>query len=116
MKQFFRRPERLLMVAAGAFLCATSLAAIVRATGGEESPTVPVVQRAYDREAKTGNARHDANLRIVEAKCKRNQPHVFGCFISFTDRLDPDERLYFDVAELSDRQGVWQLTSGICKR
>ena len=94
-----------------------ALAATVVTRSETESgmPGIDTIQLAYDSESTAGNEKHDKNLKIVESRCHQRQPHAYSCFVSFTSSLDPDSRLYFDVAEVTEDAGQWRLKSGICK-
>jgi len=98
-------------------MSAAGVATAVYSRAGADVPNVLVLQRAYDREANSGNAAHDANLLVNDALCyKRQQPGLFYCIVAFTDRRDPDRRLNYDISEVSAERGGWQLKSGLCKR
>ncbi len=82
----------------------------------EMVPDIEVLQSTYDLEVNSGNELHDRNLKIIEANCKKFDPLTYRCFVSFISRADPDMRLYYDVAEISNTGTGWNLTSGLCKR
>jgi hypothetical protein len=106
----------LVLFAAGA-ISAVGLAVLIYERAGSDAPDVSFLQRAYDREANSGNAAHDANLLVKDALCyRRQQPGLFYCIVAFTDRRDPDQRQYYDIAEVSAEGDGWQLKSGLCKR
>ena len=79
-------------------------------------PSIGVIQAAYDSETITKNKKHDRNIQIVDAQCQQRLPKFYRCFVSFTSRIDPDARLYYDVAEVAQERNRWMLKSGICKR
>jgi hypothetical protein len=111
----FRRRQAAFAVAG--IVSAAGVATAVFSRAGADIPNVLVLQRAYDREANSGNAVHDANLLVDDALCyRRQQSGLFYCIVAFTDRRDPDRRLYYDIAEVSAERGDWQLKSGLCKR
>jgi hypothetical protein len=85
---------------------------------GADIPDTAILQNAYDREADSGSAAHDANLRVVDALCNRRQqlPGMFLCVVAFTDRRDPKKELYYDIAEVAAVGSKWRLESGLCKR
>jgi hypothetical protein len=86
--------RRLVLFAAGA-ISAAGLAVLIYERAGSDAPDVPILQRAYDSEASSGNAAHDANLLVNDALCyRRQQPGLFYCIVAFTDRRDPDRRLF----------------------
>ena len=78
-------------------------------------PNVSLLQAAYDWEATPGNAKHDKDVKIVEAHCF-GKSGVYRCFVTYINKRDQDRRLYFDVAEVVGVGGNWTLKSGICKR
>jgi hypothetical protein len=111
----FRRRQAAFALAG--MMSAAGVATAVYSRAEPDVPNVLVLQRAYDREANSGNAAHDANLLVNDALCyRRQQSGLFYCIVAFTDRRDPDRRLHYDIAEVSAERGGWQLKSGLCKR
>ena len=111
----FRRRQAAFVLAG--MMSAAGVATAVYSRAGADVPNLLVLQRAYDREANSGNAAHDVNLLVNDALCyQRQQSGLFYCIVAFTDRRDPDRRLYYDIAEVSAERGGWQLKSGLCKR
>ena len=112
--------SRFKIIVLGCFtvISAGALAAFVAKSGLAEAPFLPdvkIIQAAYDSEEASGNTNHDKNLKIVEAQCNEPHPGDYSCFVSFTNRLDAEERLYYDVAEVKKSGDIWILKSGICK-
>jgi hypothetical protein len=85
---------------------------------GADIPNITILQNAYDREADSGTAAHDANLQVVDTLCNRRQqqPGMFLCVVAFTDRRDSSKELYYDIAEVAAEGAKWRLKSGLCKR
>lgn len=114
-------PKLRLFVTIAAGICASvSLAAFgfrsySDANASPALPDIAIIQAAYDKEATPGNTKHDKDLKIVDARCYEKERGSFGCFVSFINRRDSDKRLYFDVAEVTRGNGIWNLKSGICK-
>jgi hypothetical protein len=87
----------------------------VSAWDGSRSPSVGEIQAAYDLELERGDARHDPGLRVVEATCESEVRRKFLCQISFVADRDIEQRLYFDVVEITANAAKWELTSGLCR-
>jgi len=82
-----------------------------------ETPTVDIIQKAYEQEAPSSGVRHDKGLKIVEAACDSgDESRRFLCQVSFVSEDDPDKRLYFDIVAAALTDKGWVLTSGLCKR
>jgi hypothetical protein len=77
-------------------------------------PTAQSVQSAYD-EARVENAeRHAYDLVIETAQCSAMKAGGYACQIDFVRRAAPEQRLFFDVVTLDERDGRWVLLSGLC--
>jgi hypothetical protein len=84
--------------------------------GAPARPDLTSLQLTYDREEAQGSTLHDKGLRIVEASCEAPSDGRSLCQVTFLSKDDPDERLYFDVIAVAQRNGRWELQSGLCKR
>jgi hypothetical protein len=85
---------------------------------GEEavSPTIETIQAAYDSAKLEEADRHDDQLQIRAADCRRLDAENFTCQVGFTDRRSTGDRLYFDVIGLDRVDRAWKLVSGLCRR
>lgn len=85
---------------------------------GEEalSPTIETIQAAYDSAKLEEADRHDDQLQIHAAECRRVDTENFTCQVGFTDRRSTSDRLYFDVIGLDRVDRAWRLVSGLCRR
>jgi hypothetical protein len=85
----------------------------------ERTPNVSVIQAAYEREASSGRSLHDTGLQVREAKCHTSAGERVGdrflCEVTFISRVDPTQRLYFDIVAVARDGNDWKLTSGLCK-
>jgi hypothetical protein len=95
-----------------AWLC--SLASLF--CGAPAKPDLSTLQLTYDREEAGGSTLHDKGLRLVEASCNTPSDGKSLCQVTFLSKDDPDQRLYFDVIAVANRNGRWELESGLCKR
>ena len=84
--------------------------------GQPVKPDISALQLTYDREEASGSALHDKGLRIIEASCDAPSDGRFLCQVTFLSKEDPEQRLYFDVVAVTQREGRWSLESGLCKR
>jgi len=80
------------------------------------SPTVASVQAAYEREAATGDPKHDKGLEVLAVECGAPRSRQHLCWITFTTRTNPERPLYYDVASIEETDGGFKLTSGLCRR
>jgi hypothetical protein len=81
-----------------------------------QTPTVAVVQAAYDSAKLEDVATHDDQLLIRQTDCRRLGDDKFTCQVGFTDRRSTGDRLYFDVIGLDRVDRAWKLVSGLCRR
>ena len=86
------------------------------ATSCDAGPDVAVIQAAYEQEASAGSTLHDKGLQVLQSKCHDNGADAYLCEVTFISRVDPEERLYFDIVALAHATRGWQLKSGLCKR
>ena len=99
-------------LATGLFLAITITSAANAAT-----PTLDIVQSAYEREAARGDPRHDKNLKVLSVECAKGKiDNEYLCWITYTSTVDPANPLFYDVAAVADTQDGWALKSGLCKR
>jgi hypothetical protein len=80
------------------------------------SPTIEIIQAAYDSAKLEEADRHDDQLQIRAADCRRVDGGNFTCQVGFTDRRSSGDRLYFDVIGLDRVDRSWKLVSGLCRR
>jgi hypothetical protein len=81
------------------------------------TPSVALIQSAYEREASTGSTLHDKGLKVLEAKCDDGETAGrFLCQVTFLSNDDPNQRLYFDIVAVARTDSGWELKSGLCKR
>jgi hypothetical protein len=81
------------------------------------TPSVALIQSAYEREASSGSTLHDKGLRVLEAKCDDGvAAGRFLCQVTFLSNDDPNQRLYFDIVAVARTDSGWELKSGLCKR
>jgi hypothetical protein len=81
------------------------------------TPSVALIQSAYEREASSGSTLHDKGLRVLEAKCDDSATAGrFLCQVTFLSNDDPNQRLYFDIVAVARTDTGWELKSGLCKR
>ncbi len=80
------------------------------------TPTISIIQSAYEREISSGSSLHDKGLRVLEASCNGGVDGRFLCQITFLLKEDPNQRLYFDVIAVARTKLGWELKSGLCKR
>jgi hypothetical protein len=110
------RKRHFILSAAGVTLAA-GFAVLAYNRAGDDIPDIAVLQSAYDSEANSAAAGHDANLLVIDVVCKpRQQLGMFLCVVAFTDRRDPDRQLSYDIAEVAAESSKWHLKSGLCKR
>ncbi len=102
------------MRSAGVLIWVCSLAGL--SCGAPLTPDVSTIQLAYDQEETNGSTLHDKGLQIVQASCDAPSEGKFLCQVTFLSKDDPDQRLYFDVVAVAQRNGQWKLESGLCKR
>jgi hypothetical protein len=79
-------------------------------------PDMAAIQTAYDREAASGSALHDKDLKVLHAKCHDENNGPFLCEVTFVATTDPNQRLYFDIVAVTRIASGWELKSGLCKR
>jgi hypothetical protein len=80
------------------------------------APDVAIIQSAYAAaEASAAAGRHIDDLVIENAECNPLGAHEFMCQVSYTRRLEPSGRLYFDVVTMTEERARWQLTAGLCR-
>jgi len=79
------------------------------------APDAAAVQNAYQREAASGDKRHDQGLHVREAKCSPDASNRYVCWITFVSDADANQRLYFDAVSLARENGRWTLKSGLCR-
>jgi hypothetical protein len=77
-------------------------------------PTTQSVQSAYDAARVENAERHAFDLVIEDARCSAMKAGGYACQIDFVRRAAPEQRLYFDVVTLDERDGQWVLLSGLC--
>src|SRR4051794_15982263 len=77
-------------------------------------PTAQSVQSAYDAARTENTERHAYDLVIQDAKCSGMNAGGYACQIDFVRRAAPEQRLFFDVVTLDERDGRWVLLSGLC--
>ena len=77
-------------------------------------PTAQSVQAAYDAARVENAERHAYDLVIEAARCSAMKAGGYACQIDFVRRAAPEQRLYFDVVTLDERDGQWVLLSGLC--
>jgi hypothetical protein len=63
-------PRKIGLNITSAMLTPTHRFALAR---GADIPNIAILQNAYDREADSGSAAHDANLQVVDALCNRRR-------------------------------------------
>lgn len=80
-----------------------------------EPLSVDTLQSAYEREASTGDKRHDKGLKLISADCVADQTKAFLCWVKFVSADDSNQRLYFDAVTMARENGQWTLKSGLCK-
>jgi hypothetical protein len=80
------------------------------------TPSVAVIQSAYEQESSNGSKLHDLGLRVLEASCHDRAASRFLCQVTFLSKDDPDQRLYFDIVAVARTDKGWELESGLCKR
>jgi len=82
------------------------------------TPSMAVIQTAYEREASSGSKLHDKGLRVLKATCDEDggAGGRFLCQVTFLSNDDPDQRLYFDIVAVARTEKGWELKSGLCKR
>jgi hypothetical protein len=80
------------------------------------TPSVAVIQSAYERESSGGSKLHDLGLRVLEASCDDGATGRFLCQVTFLSNNDPSQRLYFDIVAVTRTDKGWELQSGLCKR
>jgi hypothetical protein len=109
--------KRHFIVSAAGVTLAAGFAVLAFDRAGDDIPDIVVLQSAYESEANSAAAGHDANLLVIDVMCKpRQQLGMFLCVVAFTDRRDPDRQLSYDIAEVAAKGGKWHLKSGLCKR
>jgi hypothetical protein len=101
------------MSAAGFILWACALVGI---SCDASTPSVALIQSAYEHEASNGSKLHDRGLRVLEANCESGAAGGFLCQVTFLSKDDPGQRLYFDVVAVARTDTGWELKSGLCKR
>jgi len=79
-------------------------------------PDAAVIQTAYDREAAAGSKLHDKDLQVLESKCHDDRTSRYLCEVTFVSRVDPSQRLYFDIVAVARQRDGWVLESGLCRR
>jgi hypothetical protein len=79
-------------------------------------PDAATIQAVYEREASSGKALHDKGLKVLAAKCHRDDNAPLLCEVTFTSASDPEQRLYFDIVAVEATKEGWELKSGLCKR
>ena len=81
------------------------------------TPSVALIQSAYEQEASNGSTRHDKGLKVLKATCDEDgAAGRFLCQVTFLSKEDPNERLYFDIVAVARTENGWELKSGLCKR
>ena len=90
--------------------------ALVGMSCDASTPSVALIQSAYEREASNGSKLHDRGLRVLEATCNSGAADGFLCQVTFLSNDDPNQRLYFDVVAIARTEKGWELRSGLCRR
>jgi hypothetical protein len=84
--------------------------------GAGATPSMAIIQSAYEREASNGSTLHDKGLKVIKADCDDPAGGQFLCQVTFLSIDDPNQRLYFDIVAVARSDRGWELKSGLCKR
>src|ERR1700722_18371607 len=71
------------------------------------TPSVTVIQSAYERESSNGSKLHVRGLGVLEANCGSSPAGNFLFQVRFLSNDDPDRRLYFDIVAVARIDKGW---------
>jgi hypothetical protein len=94
----------------GALLIFGALSALLPA-----APAAADVQRAYEAAKAQGGSRHEDDLMIRTAQCRRSGGGRWACQIDFVRAAEPRGRLYFTLVTLQNKGDGWTLIGGLCR-
>lgn len=95
-------------------LAAASLMSPPSGSAADSPPQIASIQQAYQREAATIGAKHDAGLRVVGADCSRDLSGEYLCWVKYTGSADEHREVRSDVVSLRRDGSEWKLKSGLC--